>query len=406
MLPSAVPRTTHRAHTMGSAVDLYAAQRVPGALLDQLVAGGAGIEVHGIYPDHLAAVMPHARQVHTGHAFGPDKRFNVVRPRFFTVPASETGRARLVVAVPPGNDYVLHYASLIRHYLGARRLPAGALTGVFRYPRAETSLADWTRLADLVEPGDRVLMGYVGELVPLLLEGGGSARETRANDFYGAVRVGFASGESVCALGVRFSFWGCIAARLLVALQRLGASEIVYAGKLGTLTSPDDIYRRLFVPSAYLVADSAAGVAVDATPRNALLEFCPALDSGLHMSVGTVLEEDVHQRAYADEHGVQTIDNEISQMAMALGRTPGGPRASFSALHFATDYLRRPGEEERRDLDNLTNHRMRGALRRKQRVLQEVAGVLCAYYGGGTSPAGAPRRRGRALPVDGLARGG
>lgn len=367
---------------MGSAVDVYAAQRVPGALIDQLVARGAGVEVHGIYPDHMASVMPDARQVHTGHAFGPDKRFNVVRPRFFLVPPSETGRARLVAAVPPGNDYVLHYASLIRHYLGARRLPAEALAGAFRYPTAETSLADWTRLGDLVEPGDRMLVGYVGELVPLLLGGGGTVQETQANDFYGAVRIGFASGESVCALGVRFSFWGCIAARLLEALQRLGASEIVYTGKLGTLTSPDDIYRRLFVPSAYLVAGSTGGAGVDVTPRNALLEFCPALDSGLHMSVGTVLEEDVRQRAYADEHGVQTIDNEISQMALALARSPGGPRASFSALHFATDYLRRSGEDERGDLYNLTNHRMRGALQRKQRILGQVASVLCAYYGG------------------------
>ena len=376
--PSQVPRANRPEHTMGSAVDTYVAQRVPGALLDRVLAERRPIEVHGIQPEHLGLVRPGSRLVHAGHRFAPAKAYNVVRPRFYAARPDE--RSPLLVAVPPGRDYVLHNASLVRHWVTSRGHPADAVSAVVRYPAAEAGIASWTRLDELVEPGDRVLMGYVTELLPALLRGRASVDERRANPWYGAVRLRLPGGGRLCLLGVRFSFWGGIAARLATACQALGADEVVYAGKLGTLTSPADIYRRLFLPSGYLdLRDVPHLLPRRSAPPNRLLERFGELDTGVHMSVGTVLEEDVAQRALADSFAVRSIDNEIAQMARALAEEPGG--TAFSALHFATDYLRAPGEREPRGVYNLTNHRRRDALANKDRMLARVAEVLRAHYG-------------------------
>ena len=337
---------------MGGSLDTYVAQRVPAALLDEALADGRLIEVHGVYPDHLPRLQ--ARLVHQGHVFAPTKTYNVTRPKVFAGPGGRA--APLLVAVPPGRDYVLHNASLLRHHVVRRGHPPEAVS-VVRYPVAEAAVAAWTGLAGFVEPGDRVLMGYVAELLPLLLHGGRAELvERRDNACYGARRLRLADGGTLCLLGVRFSFWGCIAGRLAAACQALGADEIVYAGKLGTLTTPADVYSRLFLPSTYFdlrysssgQQDSSRLLSRAAAPPNRLLELADELDSGLHLSVGTVLEEDVAQRTVADSYAVASIDNEIAQMARALAEGAGGHRTAFSALHFATDYLRRPGEPEGR----------------------------------------------------------
>jgi hypothetical protein len=354
------------------------------------------IEVHGVYPAHVPAIMAGAALGDRGHAFRAAKVFNRIRPHSFTVPPGQDRRHRLIVAVPPGRDYVLHYASLVTHYLRAAGAPEGALRAVVRYPRAEESIAEWTGLSRFVEPGDRVLIGYVQELVPLLVEAGAVVVEERSNEYYGAVRLRFShASERVCALGVRFSFWGCIAGRLAVACQRAGAAEIVYAGKLGTLTAPGDIYRRLFVPSRYLHVGGAAEPAEPSPgPPNDLVDRYPDLDTGVHMSVGTVIEEDTKQRLYADRFGVNSIDNEIAQIALALARPEGGRRTAFSALHFATDYLHRRDEELTADVYNLTNHRRDDALAGKTVMLREIARRLERHFEERLEAAAAPAQIG------------
>lgn len=362
---------------MGAALDAYVAQRLPAALLDRALRAGAAVEVRGIYPAHVRAVLPGATLADRGHTFGKAKTFNRIRPHYFAL--GDDGARRLVVAVPPGRDYVLHYASLVGHFLRSRD---AAPAEVVRYPVAEASIAEWTRLAELVDPGDRVLIGYVQELVPLLVERGAEVVDQTGNEFYGAVRLRIpGSGDAVCALGVRFSFWGCISARVAAACRRLGAREVVYAGKLGALTDPRDIYRRLFSPSRYLhLAPEPRFPAPAPGPRNGLHELFPQLDTGVHMSVATVLEEDIQQRAYGDRFGVTSIDNEIAQIALALAAPAPEPPAAFSALHFATDYLHANGERARPDVYNLTNHRRRDALALKNRMLRAIADRLAAYY--------------------------
>jgi hypothetical protein len=363
---------------MGSALDSYVDQRIPTVVIDELLRVGSSVEVHGIYPTHVPRIVDNLRLLHPGRAF-PGKSYNVLRPRLFI-----GAGGRLVMAVPPGHDYVLHYASLLRHHLRTGGYP-DELLRVERYPHvAEAGIATWTALADLVRPGDRLLMGYVNEVGSRLAHAGGHVTEKTERRYYGLTRIRFPNGEVVSLLGVRFSFWGCISARLAAACQRLGAAEIVYVGKLGTLATPSDIYQRVFLPTGYLDFNSPGGVlAGDDAPPNGLLATYPQLATGTHMSVSTVLEEDVHQRAYADAHNVQSIDNEIAKMAHALARSVDGHRTAFAALHFATDYLRRPAEREFRHIHNLTNHRDADALRGKSRMLDHIARLLAAHYDNG-----------------------
>jgi hypothetical protein len=383
-----IPTATAAEHTMGSAIDSYSTQRLPDDVLDLALRAGLRIEVHGIYPDHVAAVLPTARLLHPGHLFGVEKVFNVVRPQLFCAPADPRRRDwrlgdadRLVLAVPPGRDYLMHNASLVRHYLRVRGYNEHLLRRVVRYPDAESSIAEWTGLAEFVRPGDRILMGYVRELVPHLITGGGSILEKRGNRFYGIARIESGAGRSVCALGVRFSFWGCISARLTAACAHLGAEEVVYVGKLGTLTDPRDVYHRLYAPSSYLDhGHSPRLLDRDIAPRNGLLDRYPGLDTGRHMSVATVLEEDLAQRAVADTYRVRSIDNEIAQMATAISTAGSADRPAFSALHFATDYLRRPDEPVEPTGYNLTSHRRAGALFLKQRALGRIGALLRHYY--------------------------
>ncbi|TDB91379.1 hypothetical protein E1264_01750 [Actinomadura sp. KC216] len=407
--PAETPPTRSAEHTMGAAVDAYAFQRLPADLLDMVLDAGMKLEVHGIHPDHFTAVWPGARLMHPGHLFGPGKVFNIVRPRFFVSDGpGRTGSAgrTLIMAVPPGRDYVLHNARIVRQYLQARGLDPGLLRSVVRYPDAERGIAEWTGLPRLVRPGDRVLMGYVREVVSHWLRRGAAVTDEDGSDYYGVTRLLLPNGERVCALGVRFSFWGSIAANLAVACAGAGADEIIYAGKLGTLASPDDIYTRLFVPSGYLRLTGPPELLKEAdAPRNGVLEHFPHLSTGLHMSVATVLEEDLAQRALGMGYGVESIDNEISQMAHAIAawNSATGRAVAFSCVHFATDYLRRPDEPERPGRFDLTTHRHGGALRLKRSILRRVSRLLFEYYmtdSTGWNAAGPPIPAGASRPVN------
>ncbi len=374
-----IPGAEAASHTMGAAVDTYVAQRVPRSLLDRALAEEIPVEVHGIYPSHMPAVIPGAAVLVTDWNVRPGKVYNRIRPHCFLSPPGRHGRGDyLIVAVPPGCDYVLHYASLVDHYLRTSGPPTAGLRRVVRYPAAEESIAAWVGLPGLVGPGDRILIGYVQQLVPLLCAAGAQVTGRTGNAYCELVRLRFPGGAEVGALGVRFSFWGCMSARLAAACAEHGASEIIYAGKLGTLMDPAGIYSRLFVPSRYARAGRVDGLLPAAqTPANPLLDRYPVLDSGVHISVGTVLEEDDALRARAQSLNAASIDNEISQIAAALGEAGS---AAFSAIHFATDYLPGPGEHLPRPTFNLTNNRRDDARARRDLMLRQVAALLVGYY--------------------------
>lgn len=382
-----VPYSRPYDHTMFRALDAYVEQRLPGAAVEEIVSEGGTVEVHGVYPTHLAAVAEDLGfREWAPIEFRPKrvlKRFNCVRPSFSWARRDE-GSLILVVTVVPGRDYCNHYATLIRHHMHRLTTRADNLIRLFRYPDAEKDLVQWTGLTSpLVERGDRVLIGYVEEVrTAIESHGGAECLGCHDNDFYGACRYRLPDNTVLNLLGVKFCFWGSISEALASGLCANGCTEILYVGKLGALTKPEDVYSRIFCPSSYVLLDYAKILSGTAAPENAVLEMYPQLDSGCHVSVPTVLEEDYVQREVAAGLKAQSIDNEISQIARAVARhnTLHGRSTTFSALHIATDYVRRPRERALEVPFDLSKDRMEAVKRAKQRTIDElVTSYLLPY---------------------------
>ena len=114
-------------------------------------------------------------------------------------------------------------------------------------------------------------------------------------------------------------------------------------------------------------------------PTPPLLRRFPDLDTGLHVSVPTVLEEDYLQRRTATDLGAASIDNEISHMARAAAVYGG----DFSAAHFATDYVRSPGERNAPTSHDLASNRGALEANRKKAIQQQIVRhVLLPYLTG------------------------
>jgi hypothetical protein len=373
-------------HTMFEAVDIYVKQRLPEKAINDVVAAGGKIELHQIYPDDFLVVAPtrnwNVTEEITGFSKPKDKLLNRIRPRFFrgTVFGNQP---RLWAAITPGHDYLYHYALMTRHLISLRTVEAKRHTALYRYPLAERQLVEWTQLSNIgLAASDIIFMGYVEEVEQDLL----SLVETKAlgsreNAYYRYNR--FSCGPNQLGfLGVKFSFWGSMSGLIVQALCKAKCRQIIYIGKLGALTSPADIYQKIFSPSRFFQLRHVQLDFEEPAPPNPILLRYPDLSSGVHVSVPTVLEEDYVQRGKATELAAQSIDNEIAVMASAVG---GWNRAhsgsiGFSCLHFATDYIRRPTERIKNIEHDLGKDKTEEARRKKRETLRRIVSEIVAPY--------------------------
>jgi len=366
-------------HTMFHALDEYVSQKLPTESIYDALLKGIHIEVHGIHPRHLPAVssslgIEDLRCVH-GDSHPCKKVFNYIRPSFCR--ARRNGREVLIAAVVPGKDYVRHYAGLIRHFVFTHTFRAESHIDIFRYPDAERSIPAWSGLDHRFTPkGGTVVIGYVDEIARYLHELERCAPISRMeNSSFGALHYELPDGRPLTLLGVKYSFWGSISASLCRAFCQLGTQEILYVGKLGALERASDVYTRIFCPSSFVVLDHKQIVESSFSISNGLLDVMPALDTRCHVSVPTVLEEDYVQRQTASTLGATSIDNEISQIA-AFVRDHNAHSTSpvrFSALHFATDYVRSSSDRHVRCPLDLSNNRLRVAREKKDSMLRHMA---------------------------------
>ncbi len=66
------------------------------------------------------------------------------------------------------------------------------------------------------------------------------------NRFYGSKRVRLKNGKIVNFLGIKYSYWGNISKKVVEKIISLGGKEIIYAAKLGSLTSHLHLYKKKF----------------------------------------------------------------------------------------------------------------------------------------------------------------
>lgn len=371
-------------HTMYEALDRYAQQKLPSTQMAELLHSGGSIEVHGTYPTHLPSLLEGRHftdirlleiQTENQRAMATTKRFNTVRPHFYRA-FDATGREVILVAVGCGDDYVMHYASMVRHACQvASTTDLERRLRVVRYPTAEQDIAAWTGLDHtMVAEGDRVVIGYVEECRDRL--GGDAATiHSAESSFYGSDSLRGGDGRRVTFLGVKFSFWGSISRHLATRLCDLGASEIIYVGKLGALSSPTHLYERIFAPTAFAVLhQDNVEEQVEPPPNPLLARSRRIAGTGMHVSIPTVLEEDYAQRRQAENLGAQSIDNEISQIASAIAEhnRANGTAVGYSTLHFATDYIRTDLERMKQTDHDLARTRTPEAKEGRRRMLDSI----------------------------------
>jgi hypothetical protein len=362
---------------MSNAIDLYVSQKLPIRTIEEALTGPVPVQIHGVYPSHFPTFAVErgfgaCERVNFSHKVNVSP-FNRQRPEFFWC-SKPDGKKNLMVAVIPGRDYVAHYATLVRHLAHKLTPNPDAMVQVFRYPFAESTIASWTNLSpELIQLNDIVLIGHVWELKDLFSQSC-ELVDSRDTEFYGTFRFQISPNEHITLLGVKYCFWGSIAAEISFHLCELKAKEILYVAKLGALSSPGDIYTRIFSPSKYYILNYDTVTHNVEGPPNGILKCYPSLDTGPHISVPTVLEEDYVQRKLATQLHAQSIDNEISQIAkaVALSNAINGTRVSFSTLHFATDYLRRANEKHLPTPFDLSSNRRDEARKRKSEIIHRI----------------------------------
>lgn len=275
----------------------------------------------------------------------------------------------------------MHYASILKHVISNLTWKFESILKVYRYPLAEDSIHAWTNLdRTLIFEGDRVVLGIVSE-TEKLFDTSFERISSIETEYYTSNRYRTPVGI-VNLLGTKFSFWGSISAKLVSQICRLSPKEIIYIGKLGALTTQNDLYTRIFCPSEYLTMYHQKLISRVTNLNNGILEKYPEISTKAHVSVPTILEEDYLQRTITDHLNVSSIDNEISQMAFSIYHQNllSGKNISFSSLHFATDYIRRESEKGRQTKFDLSNNRTTDALNAKSEILAKINQLLLKYF--------------------------
>lgn len=368
-----IPNTSN--HTMSASLNKYVEQRVPSIEIIRSLKEGKRIVVYGNYPSDIGVlssytgVSEHKFTIHSS-----DKKLNYIRPRYFHADS------HFIILVTPGRDYVAHYTSMFR-YIVAKYSNFGNQQQVSVYfnKKTEKSIPVWTDLDSYVEQGDIVIIGYVNEIKANINKYMKFINHNE-NAYYTMERFA-CNNKNICLLGVKYSYWGNMSAIIACRLCELGVSEIIYVGKLGDMLDADNLYNKIYSATSFCVMNTTQKVLHICDNSNPLVKLFPELDTGTHVSVPTVLEEQYNQREIAKHIGANSIDNEISQIMQAVYtyNMINYTCIKFFNLHFSTDYVRSKDEKDLHTVFDLSNNKNFSAKVRKKRILEKIARYLIVY---------------------------
>lgn len=360
-------------HTMTTSLEKYIESKLPTKLIDDKVKEIDRFEVHGIYPDlnilnDLNLGFNIVEVAHLSKQKADNS--NSLRPLFLV--AERASKKLLVCCVTPGRDLLIHYASMIKYYL--RSTPIAV--DVYAYPLAERKIDKWTGLDEkMIVENDTVILGYSTFFKTRFEKDiDFSMVSTHQNRFYTATRFIAKNGKVVNCLEANYGHWGNISDFLAQKICQLKASEILHIGKVGTLKSPNEVYRRIYIPDSFVVGrrDEIMGSRI----RNSM-EYMKEYSSLTHVSVATTMEETFRQRENFSKQRIETIDIESSKIAQAIAlyNLSNKIKVRFGAIHFSSDYLKKSGESDEKlevdlstDRSNLKNH--------KQNMLNEIYYII------------------------------
>lgn len=376
------PGVDNRTHTMSKAIDEFCLQKLPVNILEDYLKKGYTIDILGVFPEIFKInfyKFNYKNIVEIGFHYNPRIKFyNYVRPKFF-VGNDNQNQKKIIVSIPPGVDHLKHYSSIIRHFVNKLKLSEGIIK-IIRYPLHEESIAEWSGLnANFVKENDIVILGYTEELEQNLFNKMILVSEYY-NEFYGSRRY-MLGRKIINFVGVKYSYWGNMSKSIIQKLVNLGTREIIYSAKLGTLVHYNDIYHKIYSPTEYIVLDYTKIKHKKFILKNKFVKMFPEFNSGLHCSVPTILEQNYLFRDLLTKLSVNSIDNEISQMAEVICEynIANNVDISFFAVHFPTDYIRKYEEKHLDTKFDLSNNRLPLSSSKKGKIISKISNYLYTY---------------------------
>lgn len=307
-LQKAVPTCHPDEHTMEESLIPYIDMKIH----DLIKEGGyEQIVVVGKY-DRSAQVASNEKK----------KKFNYQRP------TAEIKGDILYIYVFPGMEYVKHYAALIESFFAIN----GQRKDIVRYiePSADDCLQ---ALANSnfhkIPNGEVAILGYgledlIGE-EEIQWEGDEEGA-------YGWVQKQIYN-KVVSYIGVKHSYWGDIAGKIVNLLAKKGYQQIIYVGKVGGLQEEH-------VPNKTLATGSLSYLNGEYIECNDLFDFAEgddqvAIATGVQYTIPSVLNETKFWREMQKQYAF--VDSEIGFMAKAAL----AEKIAFAYLHLISDNLNR-----------------------------------------------------------------
>ncbi|MWV47158.1 hypothetical protein GRF59_26540 [Paenibacillus sp. HJL G12] len=376
------PAVDDRSHTMANAIDEFCFQKLPIIVLKDYLERGYSLDILGVFPEIFKLYFykfNYKNIVEIGFNYNPRVKFyNYVRPLFFVGNNNENEK-KIIVSIPPGEDYLKHYTSILRHLINKLRMDEKTIK-IFRFPLHEKNITEWTGLNNnFVKRNDIVILGYTEE-IENNLNNKMTLESEHYNEFYGSRRYKL-NGKIINFLGVKYSYWGNMSKNITNKLLFLGATEIIYSAKLGTLVNYNDIYNKIYSPIEYIVLDYTRIKHKKFKLKNNFVKLFPEFNSGLHCSVPTILEQNYRFRDIVTNLSINSIDNEISQMAEVVyeHNRKNNSDISFFAVHFPTDYVRKYDEKNLDTKFDLSNNRLPLSSSKKRKIINEISNYLHYY---------------------------
>lgn len=367
-------------HTMSSSINKFCFQKIPVDILVNLIKDGYTIDIIGIFPNHFEKYyfsLGYKDIIQIPFIYNKRmKKFNCIRPTFF-IGKNFYNQKKIILSIPPGEDYIKHYIRIITYFLDIYFKNFKILTNIYRSNYHEKNIMEITNFnRKFIFTDESVILGYVDEIYENLKDKLQLISEYQ-NEYYISKRCRI-NNKNINFLGVKYSYWGNISQKIIERLLEYRVKEIVYSAKLGTLVSHLDIYSKIYSPSEYIIMEGLKTKTERFTLENKILKLFPFLDSQLHVSTPTILEQTYKQRELLSKMNVNSIDNEISQMAKIIYNK--GSKTNFFALHFPTDYLRKDTEKDLCTNFDLSNNRESMAISKKNEIIKEISYYLYQYF--------------------------
>lgn len=378
------PIVNQNEHSMADALPKYVDQKIATAVIEEAIANGLNIDIVGCPPSLLSQSSPgNFEEINVRYEKKIGKKENYIRPSYYY--KLNNSDKSLVISVMSGEDYLKQYIAMVSYFVkfGLGKEPDDHIRVTF-YPTLQDNIALWTGLdSKFVKPNDTVLMGNISNFFDYLQKEGliaGKIEEVE-NPYYWASRVRLGD-RALLFLRVKHSFWGNMSSLLVSRMLDLGASEIIYLSKVATLKEPENIYRKIYSPTQLAILEEKQIKIIDRLP-NYLVKKFPELDSGMHISLATVMEQDFNTSVLVHSMAA-TLDLEVSKIARAIlvYNQLHKKEVKFTPVHWSTDYLRTKSEANFDTGFDLVNGDSKAALEKKRELLNRIYNFLIAYLAG------------------------